>query len=132
MMKPRFSLVVAALLILVCLAGQASAEQPYMLLSAKTDATEGALFAMPHKYREFTCQVSVTGSPAAVTVQLRGNLSGTTTDVMAEYSFDASHLAAGFAIFGVTSMPAYNISGKVTTLTGGTSPSVSMVCAGVE
>ena len=98
-------------------------------------AVTGAGTAVPiNEYIEnWTCQVTITGSPTAVTVRIEGNLGGSLYDPigMAVQTLSAGQLAAGIATFGIPDSYTGNMRAYVVTLTGGTDPTVSATCGGV-
>ncbi|KJU86675.1 hypothetical protein MBAV_001131, partial [Candidatus Magnetobacterium bavaricum] len=71
----------------------------------------------------------------AVTVRMDGNQTG---DMlfdpagMAYVTLLPAQLAAGRGAFSMTDMPARYIRANLVTLTGGTSPTVTVVCTGVR
>jgi len=97
--------------------------------------TTGAGTAVPiNEYIEnWTCQVTITGGPSAVTVRIEGNLGGSLYDPtgMAVQTLSSGQLSAGIATFLIPNGYMANMRAYVVTLTGGTDPTVSATCGGV-
>lgn len=127
----RWGYALCSLLILL-FAGVAFAIPPITLLDAATATGAGAAKVPLESYKDWACQVNTTGSPTAVTVALEGNITGMIYNKMATQPLSAAELAATQANFVVVEMPANQIRGNLITLTGGTSPTVSMYCIGVR
>lgn len=69
----------------------------------------------------FTWQTVITGGPASVTVALEGSIDGGTTS----FSLDSSTNTSG-EVKHLTGKGALQVRANLTTLTGGTSPKVSV------
>jgi hypothetical protein len=108
------------------------ANAPLTLLDGVTAAGAGTGKTVLATYKDWTCQVNITGSPTAVTVGLDGNLAGTAYTSMGTYNLSATDLSAGQGVFSINGQPANNIRGNLTTFTGGTSPTLTMICVGVQ
>ena len=79
-----------------------------------------------------TVQVNITGSPTAVTVDLEGSLDDNTYFTLASHSMTSSELTASAAMFHVETKRVHYIKTNVTTLTGGSSPTVTIRYFGDE
>ena len=71
-------------------------------------------------------QITITGAPTAVTVDLEGSLDGTTWVALVSHVMSAGELAASKALVFVTGAPVPMVRGNLTTLTGGTTPTVTV------
>ena len=92
---------------------------------------------------DWTCDFEITGSPSAVTVRVEGNtgdIEGTSANEsltfdptgMAEHVVTADQLIAGKATFGIANSAIKYIRGYIVTLTGGSSPTISGQCGGIQ
>ena len=92
---------------------------------------------------DWTCDFEITGSPSAVTVRIEGNtgdIEGTSANEsltfdptgMATHVITADQLSAGKASFGIINSAIKYIRGYIVTLTGGSSPTVSGQCGGIQ
>lgn len=71
-------------------------------------------------------QINITGAPTAVVVAIEGSLdSGVTWDALVEKTFSAGELSAGLASLTIVGQPRDVIRHNLTTLTGGSSPTVT-------
>lgn len=77
-------------------------------------------------------QVNVTGSPTAVTVDLEGSLDGVKWFQLAEHVFSAGDITAQAALFHVIDRAVPMTRGNLTTLTGGTTPTVTILIDSVR
>lgn len=127
--------ILGVILILVILAAFTipAAAADYVLLTDKTTTGAGSTVGIGEYIEKWTCQITITGGPSAVTVRIEGNLGGLLYDPtgMAEHTFSAGQLAAGIANFTMPDRYTGNMRGNVITLTGGTTPAVSVTCGGV-
>lgn len=105
----------------------------FVLLTDRTTTGAGAAVPINEYIENWTCQVTITGGPSAVTVRIEGNLGGSLYDPtgMAVQTFSSGQLAAGIATFGIPDSYTGNMRAYVVTLTGGTDPTVSATCGGV-
>jgi hypothetical protein len=103
-----------------------------ILLDAVTVTGAGDAKIPLESYKCWSVQVNITGAPTAVTVALEGNITGTIFGTMVSHALSAAELIATQANFIITEMPANQIRGKLITLTGGTNPTVTMICVGVN
>jgi hypothetical protein len=88
----------------------------------------GTAFNLLLCHGNFTIAVTVTGAPASCAVQLQGSL-----DNVNWYSMgSATSNTSGTAVVNATSMPALWVRANLTTLTGGTAPTVTALigCSG--
>ncbi len=107
----------------------------YTLLNFATATGAGSIIEeKQHDHRTWACDVVVTGSPTAVTVRIEGNQgrANFSSVGMAEHEFTADELFDGIAQFSIVDTPARKIRARVVTLAGGTNPTVSVVCTGVQ
>jgi len=79
-----------------------------------------------------TVQIDITGSPTAVTVDLEGSLNDVTYFTLASHSMTSSELSGSAAMFHVETKRVEYIKANVTTLTGGSSPTVTVRYFGDE
>lgn len=132
-MKTISMIIIAALLTLVVAIAQGADSDQYTLLGGAASTGAGAPRYVTTPYNSWTCQVNVSGSPTEVVVYLEGNVTGVTFNKMASWTLSAdSDYADGQGVFSVTNMPAGNVRGRLVTLTGGSSPRVTMICKGVQ
>lgn len=90
-------------------------------LSAATATGAGTPFNLLLCHANFTIAVTVTGAPASCAVQLQGSLDGTNWYSMGS----ASNNTSGTSAVNVSNTPAIWVRANLTTLTGGTSPTVT-------
>lgn len=105
----------------------------FILIENQTATGAGTAVPINEYIENWTCQVTITGGPTAVTVRIEGNLGGLLYDPtgMAVQTLSAGQLAAGIATFGIPDSYTGNMRAYVVTLTGGTDPTVSATCGGV-
>lgn len=132
-MKKLTTILIAALLVIfVSIAHSAELDQ-FTLLGGSASPEAGTAKALITVYNTWTCQVNISGSPSEVVVYLEGNVTGIVFNKMASWTLtEDTNYASGQGIFSVTNMPAGNVRGRLVTLTGGSSPSVTMICKGVQ
>jgi YbbR domain-containing protein len=82
------------------------------------------------KPRNHTVQVTITGAPTAVTVDLEGSLDDTTYVSLASYVLTAADLTAAAAMFHVVDKPVRYVRVNLVTLTAGTAPTVTALYEG--
>ncbi|KJU82038.1 secreted protein [Candidatus Magnetobacterium bavaricum] len=123
-------------LCLLCLSTTRAFCETWILLDAVTVVGPGPLKVLTFAdFRTWTCDVTTTGNPTAVTVRMDGNQTG---DMlfdpvgMADVTLTPAQLAARRGTFSMTDMPVRYIRANLVTLTGGTSPTVTVVCTGVR
>ena len=101
----------------------------HTLLNAATATGAGSAqktFAIPEKH---TVQATMGGTvvATAVTVDLEGSLDGTTFFTLASHAFSAAEITAEAAMFHITDKPVKYVQANLTTLTGGTAPTVTVL-----
>ena len=74
---------------------------------------------------DFSFQVICTGSPTAVVVDVEGSLDGHTYSQVTQHTFSAGEITAGTALFHLVQSPLAKVRLNLTTLTGGSSPTVT-------
>jgi len=74
---------------------------------------------------EHTIQSTCTGSPTAVTTEFEGSLDGTTWYQLAEHKWTSNEITAQASMFHVSSKLITHTRINLSTLTGGTSPTVT-------
>jgi len=82
------------------------------------------------KPRNHTVQVTITGAPTAVTIDLEGSLDDTTYISLASYVLTAADLTAAAAMFHVVDKPVRYVRVNLVTLTAGTNPTVTALYEG--
>lgn len=90
------------------------------LLDAVTAAVDGTALKLSHAFLNHTWEIVVTGAPSAVNVKLQGSLNGTTWYDLADsttLTSEMKHLANKTVLY---------IRAKLVTLTGGSSPTVTV------
>lgn len=95
------------------------------LLDAVTATGAGAAFSVPEKptggqFGAFTWQIIITGAPTSITVNLEGSLDGTNWFQLDTYTGSAN------AMQHVVNKPVAYLRGNLVTLTGGSSPTVTV------
>ena len=110
----------------------AGLNEKYVLLNAATGTGAEAAKVVKQAYKSWGCDVEITGAPTAVTVRVEGNHGTTIFDPggMAELTMNAGQLAAGIATFEIVEHTVKKIRGNLITLTGGTTPTVTLSCIG--
>lgn len=97
------------------------------LLAAVTAVGAGTSVRLKKGVQEHTVQVIITGTPTAVVVALESSLNdGTTWNTIGTYTLTAGDLTAGSAMYHVDNKPSELVRMNLTTLTGGTSPTVTV------
>jgi hypothetical protein len=100
------------------------------LLDAATAIGASPTWAVRMKPRNHTVQVTITGAPTAVTVDLEGSLDNVTWSSMASHVLTAGELTATAALFHIVDKPVRYVRTNVTVLTGGTAPTVTTLYGG--
>ena len=72
-----------------------------------------------------TVQATITGAPTAVTVDLEGSVDGSTWVALDTHAFSAGELTATKAMWHIVNKVVKHVRANLTTLTGGTSPTVT-------
>ncbi len=97
------------------------------LLAAATATGASATWKVNRTPRNHSVQITITGAPTAVTVDLEGSLDGTTWVSLASHILSAAELTATQALFHVVDKPTRRVRANLTTLTAGTSPTVTVI-----
>jgi hypothetical protein len=126
------------MLALLVFAVPCSAGPIYTMFSAYTAVTSGptsngigAAVNMSGTFSTFTCQANInSGTPTAVTVVLNGNLVGSAYGAMGSHAFTATELTANVGFFTLQGIPANQIKGQLSVLTG--AGSITMYCTAVK
>jgi hypothetical protein len=71
-------------------------------------------------------QVSLNGSPTAVTVRIEASIDDTDFSCIAEHTLSAAELANNSALFHIANKPVPVLRANITKLDGGVSPQVSI------
>jgi hypothetical protein len=95
----------------------------YLALSAVAAATEGTAIGDGTVYRTFGLQVTATGSPTGLVCRLEGSIDGTNYFTLATWDITAP-LTSGAIVFAVDK-PVTKVRANLTTLSGGTAPTVT-------
>ena len=78
-------------------------------------------------YKKYTVQINITGSPTTVTVKIYGSLDKSKWVDFHNHTMTAGELSAGVSIAIPQTEPIVNyIKAELVTLTGGTSPTVTV------
>jgi hypothetical protein len=80
--------------------------------------------------QDHTVQATITGAPSAVTVDLEGSLDGVTFFSLESHVFTAGELTATGAMFHIIDKPVLFVNINLTTLTGGSAPTVTALYEG--
>ncbi|KJU87261.1 secreted protein [Candidatus Magnetobacterium bavaricum] len=108
----------------------------FELLKGATTTGAGKVVDVSYaEFRSWSCDVLVSDSTAtAVKVRIEGNQGGSlfAPGGMAEYTLTVPELAAGIGSFSITDIPVNVIRANLVTLTGGSSPAVTVKCTGVK
>lgn len=95
-----------------------------ILLNTVTATGAGGSIICGQGISEHTVQATITGAPTAVTVALEGSLDATTWIELDSHVFSAGELTATKAMWHVVNKVVKHVRLNLTTLTGGTSPTV--------
>jgi len=100
----------------------------HTLLNAATATGAGNTQKVGQIPASHTVQATMGGTvvATAVTVDLEGSLDDTTWVQLARHAFDAGEITAEAAIFHVIDKPIKYVRANLITLTGGTSPTVTV------
>lgn len=128
-------LILCFLMIFVLMSEIANAglNQGYLLLDAVDATGPGTAYNVSQAYINWVCDVTITGSPTAVTVRVEGNAGNTALydpGGLAEFVMSAEQLTAGIGSFEIIYHTAKKVRGNLITLTGGTAPTVTLDCVG--
>ena len=100
------------------------------LLNAVTSTGAGPIKDLAFLVKDHTVQVTTTGDPTAVTVTLEGSIDGVTFFTLVTTAFDAGEITADAAIFHLIDVPVTFVRVNLTTLTAGTTPTVTALYEG--
>lgn len=143
--------VIFVLFILIYMAGTASAAisvpNTVLFTNASTVGAGESTWVRDNGVIDWTCDFAITGVPTAVTLRVEGNtgdIDGTVADEsltfdptgMTEhiltFTNDSSIIKAGKTTFGIANSAIKYIRGYIVTLTGGSSPTISGQCGGMQ
>jgi hypothetical protein len=98
-----------------------------ILLNAATATGAGNSVRMDRKPAKHTIAVTMGGTvvATAVTVAAEGSLDDSTWFALASHAFTAGEITAEQAMFHLANMPVKYIRANLTTLTGGTAPTIT-------
>jgi hypothetical protein len=129
--KALFSLLAIAMLILF--ASLPASATDYTLLGGKATTGAGTAVTPDKQYKLWVCQMNISGAPSEIVAYVQGNVTGVTYTTMYTWTLSTdTYYANGQSVFTVANMPAKQVRGYVNTITGGTAPTVTMICSGVE
>lgn len=100
------------------------------LLNAVTSTGAGPIRDIGHVIKDHVFSASITGAPSAVTVALEGSIDGTNFAAIDSHVFSAGELTATFALVTLVDLPVTFVRANLTTLTGGTAPTVTFLYEG--
>ena len=110
--------------------------QEFTLLNAVTATGRGAIVSgMKRFYKDWTCEVTLTGAPTAVTLAVEGALNSTPVSPMTGsggHIFTAEEIGQQKAMFEIIDAGAFFMRANLLTLTSGTSPTVTAKIRGIE
>lgn len=100
----------------------------HLLLNAATATGASSSLKVSQIPSQHTVQATMGGTvvATAVTVDLEGSLDGTTWATLASHAFSAGEITAEAALFHVVDKPVKYVRANLTTLTGGTAPTVTV------
>ena len=137
MRQIRFGTYVLIVTLLLFMCAEKACCETLTLLDAATSTGAGPLRAVTFAdLRTWTCDVTVSdNTTTAITVMIQGNQTGDLVfdpGGMAEVTFTPAQIAARRLSFSMVDMPARYLRANVITLTGGTSPAITVTCTGVR
>jgi len=126
------ALVVFLFVILWAELGSAALNQNFVLFNNASSLGPRAPQIVAQAYALWVCDVTITGGPTNVKVRVEGNAGASIFDPtgMAEVTLVGPQIAAGIATIEIANHRVKKIRGNLITLTGGTSPTVSLNCVG--
>ena len=80
--------------------------------------------------KSFTVEVTASGAPTAVTMDLEGSIDGTNFGQLAQHVLVAGELTAKLAIFHVINKPVYFVRANMTTFTQAASETITVKVVG--
>ena len=104
----------------------------FKFLDAVTTTGASTAKAFSKIVKSHTVQVTVTGSPTAVTVDLEGSLDNITFFQLDTHPFNNGEIPSGKSMFHVINKPVRFVRLNLTKLTGGTAPTVTGLYEGFE
>ncbi|KJU86425.1 secreted protein [Candidatus Magnetobacterium bavaricum] len=120
------------LLAVVTLSCIANAEM-YVLLDKRTTPGVGSTYRTNDE-PTWTCDVSLSdNTTTSVSVRIEGSLGGVFSPTgMADYTLSPAEMASYKGSFSISGIPVRFIRANLVTLTGGSSPAVTVNCLGVK
>lgn len=100
---------------------------PITMLNAAVATGEGGALSQQRLISDSSYTIGITGAPSAVTVDIEGSFDGETFFQIAQHVMTAGELTATKAMFHIAGKPVMFIRANLTTLTGGTSPTVTVI-----
>jgi len=97
------------------------------LLAAATATGTSSTWTVNKTPRNHSVQITITGAPTAVTVDLEGSLDGSTWVSLASHVMSAAEITAAQALFHVVDKPTRRVRANLKVLTAGTSPTVTVI-----
>lgn len=130
-------LAVAALAVplIMCGGGSMAFADTWTFLNGVTATGTGKSYDLGYgPFTKYSCDVEISdNSTSAVVVAIEGNQScGSRYSPMVVHTLSASERAAYIGAFSIVDMPARCIRANLKTLTGGTTPAVTVRCTGVK
>nr|BDD46000.1 hypothetical protein 10 [Gammaproteobacteria bacterium] len=95
------------------------------LLNAASSTGTGVHCSLGEPRANHTVAVTITGAPSAVTIDLEGSLDGVNWVQLQTHTFDAGELSDEKGMFHSVNTLVNHVRANLTTLTGGTSPTVT-------
>ena len=102
------------------------APRPITMLDAAVATGAGGAHSQQRLISDSSYTVNITGAPSAVTVDIEGSFDGETFFQIAQHAMTAGELTATKAMFHIAGKPVMFIRVNLTTLTAGTSPTVTV------
>lgn len=110
-----------------------TASSTYRLMYLQSTTGPAPKQEYPAVYKNWVCQVNTTGSPSETVLTIEGNLTGSYYTTMGTWTLSTdAYYADGQSMFSIVNMPVKQIRANLTTVTGGASPTVTVVCTGVN
>jgi hypothetical protein len=102
------------------------------LLTLATSVGVGPSWRIRAGALEHTVQCTATGNPTSVITELEGSLDGDIWYQLAAHSWSSSEIAAQAAMFHVSTKLVTHVRINLTTLVGGSSPSITCLYEALE